>query len=494
MYFIPIFLLAVFLFSGCLQTTGSEETPVLPETPQNIQIKPGNERLIVSWDEAEGASSYELVWDDGENELSKENAAARVVVDGLENGKPYSVKVRSKNSVGLSDFSSPEEGIPAIQGPTPSVIRGDSELSIGWDAETGVKYEVGYGTDSAAASQWDGPIIGSGIVAGTTITGLTNGTTYYVWIKITDKELLSEETIGTPAAPPEEVPPGFEYVSGGTVAGSDSYTMTVTVPSVAGYMNAGKTLTKKGVFVEGRTVSIDSFYMARYETTRKLWYEVQFWAESKGYSFQNRIAEPKESDENKPISNINWRDAIVWCNAYSEKSGLEPVYYYQGNVLQNSRDANGTACDAAVMDKSKNGFRLPTEAEREFAARGGDPGKADWMFIYSGSNDANEAAWHHGNSPYTVRDAGGKKPNRLGIYDLSGNVQEWGWDWMNYNIAVTADTDPDGKPYGSPYIQKTMAGGGVGSNITMSCVADRWGYITSYKDQFIGFRVMRKAN
>jgi formylglycine-generating enzyme required for sulfatase activity len=168
------------------------------------------------------------------------------------------------------------------------------------------------------------------------------------------------------------------------------------------------------------------------------------------------------------------------------------VYYSSGNaVLRNSR--NSAACDGAVMDRSKNGFRLPTEAEREFAARGGDPGKDEWMFTYSGSDNADDVAWHHDNSPYQIREAGTKKPNRLGIFDLSGNVQEWGWDWMNYNIELTQFTPRDGESYSSRFNQKPIAGGGVGSNLTMSCVADRWGFNTSYTDPYVGFRLVRKA-
>jgi formylglycine-generating enzyme required for sulfatase activity len=115
------------------------------------------------------------------------------------------------------------------------------------------------------------------------------------------------------------------------------------------------------------------------------------------------------------------------------------------------------------------------------------------MFLYAGSNNVDDVAWHHGNSVYQICDTGKKDPNRLGISDLSGNVQEWGWDWMNYNIAVTKETPRYGESYSSRFNQKPMAGGGVGSNITMSCVADRWGFNTSYKDAYVGFRLVRKV-
>jgi formylglycine-generating enzyme required for sulfatase activity len=393
------------------------------------------------------------------------------------------------------DDPDPEE-TTRIKIPTPSVIRGNGELYIGWAAQAGLVYEVWYGADTANAIKWNGDIFVSPPVAGTTINNLDNLKTYYVWVRVyNEKGELSgfaNVTAESPTAPPTTIPENFVYVPGGTVAGSGSYTMNVTVPTdPPGYMYAGQTLTKQGVFVENRIVSINSFFMAKYEITQELYYEVQSWAEGNGYSFQNRINAPDTGYQNYPVSGISWRDAIVWCNAYSEMSGLEPVYYYQGTTLRDS--TNGTACDGAVMNKSKNGYRLPTEAEREYAARGGNPGKTDWMFLFAGSNNANEVAWYHGNSAYAIEAVGQKNSHRLGIFDLSGNVQEWGWDWMHYASAVTPSTPADGEQYSSRFSQKPMAGGGVSSNITMSCVADRWSYSTSYTNNYVGFRLVRNV-
>ena len=496
-----IILLTALFLSGCSQPAGSD-TSLPPETPKNIAVTPGYKKLTVSWDAARDASSYEIFCGEtaavsGTDTPYRESQFTTVTLDQLENDQIYYIFVRSKNRAGSSALSSPAAGEPVLVAPAPSVIQIDGGLSVCWIADDGVFYEVLYssGDDPETASVLDTGISFTATTAGITaditevarITGLDNSIPYNVWIKAEadGKEVVSEMSSGIFAP----------VIPGRTVTGSSDYAMNVTVPtSPQGYMNAGQTLSKKGVFVEGRTTDIKSFYMAKYETTQKLWYEVQSWAESNGYSFQNRKNIPADTEKNKPVTGINWRDAVVWCNAYSEMSGLDPVYSSPGSaVLRDSRNSNAAACDGVVMDKTKGGFRLPTEVEREYAARGGDPEKADWMFLYAGSTNADDVAWYHGNSPYTIHEVGKLAANRLGIYDLSGNVQEWGWDWMNYSIDVTAATPLDGASYSLSFNQRSMAGGGVGSNITMSCVADRWSYIPGYSDPYVGFRIIRKA-
>ncbi|MDR2143681.1 MAG: SUMF1/EgtB/PvdO family nonheme iron enzyme [Treponema sp.] len=497
-----IVVVSLFL-SSCPQPTGvGLEPPAVPAAPA---LRPGNNKLILSWPAVRGADSYEVFCGKTETGVSLAQTVnvPAAAISGLENGTTYYLRLRAKNSAGTSGFSPSVTGEPALQLPSPSLIRGDTRLSISWAAEDGVNYEVWYGVsgDHGAAGKWAGPVTSLGITAAATITGLANGTAYHVWIKAfpnTESETggFGAETTGIPEAAPASVPENFVYVPGGTVTGSDGCAFTVTVPtSPAGYTGAGTSSIRKGVFVEGRRADIDSFVMATYETTRQLWYEVQSWAVSNGYHFQNNpvTSAPSETVKNKPLTGISWRDAIVWCNAYSEMRGKQPVYYLgvvPANVIRDSRDS--AACDGAVMDKTKTGYRLPTEAEREFAARGGNPANAAWLFMYAGSDNADAAAWHHGNSPYLTRAVGGKAANTLGIFDLSGNAQEWCWDWMNWAVDVTPSTPVDGAAYSAAANQKAFNGGGVGSNITYSCVSYRWGYTSEYTNNYVGFRVVCK--
>jgi formylglycine-generating enzyme required for sulfatase activity len=139
---------------------------------------------------------------------------------------------------------------------------------------------------------------------------------------------------------------------------------------------------------------------------------------------------------------VTWRDCIVWCNAYSEATGKTPVYYKDTAytiVLRKSETSgeasagNGEA-EKAYTKVAANGFRLPTEAQWEYAARGGDQSDSAWAYIYAGSNTVNDVAWYKDNAGNTTHPVKTKQPNSLALYDMSGNVWEWCWD-------VSYDTD-----------------------------------------------------
>ena len=182
------------------------------------------------------------------------------------------------------------------------------------------------------------------------------------------------------------------------------------------------------------------FWMGETEVTQKLWKTVM------GNNPSAFTTNPDGGDDDLlPVERVNWYDAITFCNKLSIASGLNPVYHVDGvdfKTLHTGQVPTGrnTYWDAATADFSMNGYRLPTEMEAMWAAMGAD---ADAMEQCneegykksfpgsSGSNDVNDYVWHRGNAEAKTHEVALKEPNELGLYDMSGNVFEWCWDWYS---------------------------------------------------------------
>ena len=171
--------------------------------------------------------------------------------------------------------------------------------------------------------------------------------------------------------------------------------------------------------------------VCKYPTTQKMWTEV----------IENNPSEFK--GDNKPVENITWWQALEYCNKLSKKYGLEPVYDLsksaQGILMIRELGGETVYPDVANF-KNTEGFRLPTEVEWEWFARGGQIAieQGTFNYTYSGSNNIDEVAWYIENSGETYN-VGLKKPNQLGLYDCTGNVWEWCYD--------TTENIEEGKNY-----------------------------------------------
>jgi len=217
-------------------------------------------------------------------------------------------------------------------------------------------------------------------------------------------------------------------------------------------------------------VKVSSFEINRLEVTVWEWKE---------YCKKTKTAMPKTPvwgwNDNYPITNVTWFDAIKYCNWLSKQDGLKPAYTLAGPNV---------ACDFTA-----NGYRLPTEAEWEFAAKGGTKSKNTF---FSGSNEVTEIAWHVKNSERRPHAVGTKLPNELGIHDMSGNVWEWCWDWYNKDYYKIEDgNNPKGPIRGE---KKSVRGGSWDSQESYLRTANRISTVPSITNEFYGFRLARTIN
>ncbi len=241
-----------------------------------------------------------------------------------------------------------------------------------------------------------------------------------------------------------------------------------------------------GTFTAGTTlVTISSFKIDKYEVTYKLWTAVRNWGLAHGYTDLPTGGNGSSPvGANNPVTEENWYDIVKWCNARSEKDGLTPVYYSTSARSAVYRTGEKDINNDAVK-WTTNGYCLPTEAEWEFAARGG---KSSHGYTYSGSNTVGAVAWYDGNSKSTTHPVGQKTANELGIYDMSGNVWEWCWDWGD-TYPSGGTTDPKGPSTTQEY--RMTRGGYFGGSVGTCEVRYRIGGNPYVGDYSYGFRCVR---
>lgn len=257
------------------------------------------------------------------------------------------------------------------------------------------------------------------------------------------------------------VPEGFVFIKGGTFM-----------------MGSPASEAKRDDDEVQHRVTLSSFYLGKYEVTQKEWYtlmgttpgEQRDKARESFAPYKVFLQLAGEGDA-YPMYYVSWLEAVEYCNKRSQREGLKPVYTIKGETV--------------TWNPQANGYRLPTEAEWEYACRAGTTTP-----YYTGGSPAVAAGWYEDNSEDDTHPVGQKQPNVWGLYDMNGNVSEWCWDW--YGDYVTASqTDPTGASSGSYRVGR---GGGFIDSDEVLRSAFRGGGEPKTRDISIGFRLVRSAN
>jgi len=467
----------------------SSEVSALPSAtapqPAPVEVRAAslNGQINLSWapgfEASAAATTYTVYYStvaplNKATSIKKVNAVSPQILSGLTNNIPYFLAVTANSANGESSLSYEVSATP-LASPPPAAPEKlvateiDKAISFSWSTVTGAtSYNLYYGTENEV-SQNSGIKV-SGITSPFLLTGLTNKSAYFAVITAVgaggesfDSPIVSATPLASPPVPkmlaiPATIPSGFQM--------GDNFLDPIDQAPYA---------------IPVHTVHIGTFQLARYETTYSEWVAIYDWAIANGYSFDRTGRNGGlNMGTHMPVTKVSWYDLVKWLNARSEMEGRTPVYYTatphtNANVY---RSGNINLVNADV-EWGANGYRLPTDAEWEWASRGGLVGKQyPWGDVLS----ASMANYDRG----TSTSVGSYPANGFGLYDMAGNVWEWTWDRDATSYSASEVTDPHGNDTG---LMRTRRGGSYVYGERYLRNFDKMFREVNYNGPYFGFRV-----
>ena len=494
-----------------------------PAEVSDFAVKAENGTAVLTWTNPEDSdfAGTKLSMSPAISELAEEKTLETTVttftVTGLTDGESYTFTIKTfdksgNTSQGKTIGDSVKDTVAPAEVSNFKVIAENQKASLSWTNPADEDFD---GVKITITKAGEDSVEEKTLTKDDTsldLTGLTNGITYTFKIQAVDKSGNPSDGLSKADVPWDNT--SFVRVAGGTIEGKTNEN------------------NYEGVFIKDRTVTLSDFYIGKYEVTQEEYESVMKDQKVKvGETEYDLASKPSycsegsttyaldikslgEEQGRRPVEGVTWYDAVYFCNAKSEKEGLTPAY---GITVTSVSDNHITAADV-TYDKIANGYRLPTEAEWEYAARGGDTSKDDWNYTFSGADTASGTSyssssnsgldavgWYYYNNKTgaTTTDAQAnvaagkgthevdkKAANRLGLYDMSGNVWEWCYDGDG-TISTGTEENPVGALSGAYRVKR---GGSWSYDAYFESVCYRDYSSPNRRSGNLGFRLVRASS